>query len=254
MLKTLLDQLDNPQPELRIEALCTLVMLEETQALPTLGQKWKTEQHAEVRSAIAWAGKELTASQQRGYSTSAAIAQAFRLHLAPDPKDIEEKRKLQQIQTNINVQNAKQYGGSDTDRQVGNAVRGAATAGALGIALGSFGGVLAGGMPAAVGSSSNLSDGTTEKPGIGKEPIIPPRPQTMDIKVWLKRLEDPTPQVRSNAIVQLRDFNNLAALGPLAMRFIKDPDPKIREMAQQTGKHIYFAAVYWQEKDAKKTN
>ena len=38
MLKTLLDQLDNPQSELRIEALCILVMLEETQALPVRSQ------------------------------------------------------------------------------------------------------------------------------------------------------------------------------------------------------------------------
>ena len=61
------------------------------------------------------------------------------------------------------------------------------------------------------------------------------------------------PQTRSAAIIQLRDFNNLAALGPLAMKFIKDPDPAIRQAAQQTGKHIYFSALYWQEKDTKKS-
>ncbi len=252
MFKSLLDRLDDPKPESRIEALCTLVMLEETQALPALGQKWRSEQHEEVRQAIAWAGKQLTAAQQRGYTTSAAMAQAFRLHLAPDEKEIEEKRKLQQIQNAVNIQQAKQYGSGETDRQIGNAIRTAATAGALGVAFGLGASAIMGAMPSGLGPSSNMSDGS-EKPAIGKEPIIPPRPQSTEIKIWVKRLDDPNPQIRSSAVVQLRDFNNLAALGPLAMCFIKDPDPAIRAAAQQTGKHIYFSALYWEEKDSKKT-
>lgn len=253
MIPSILNQLDNPQPESRIEALCTLVMLEETQALSVLEQKWKTEQHDEVRRAIAWAGKQLAAARGRGYTTAAALAQTFRLHLVPDEKEIEEKRKLQQIQTSINIQQAKDYGTSETDRQVGNAVKGAATVGALGIAFGLGAGAMLGAMPTGVGPSSSLSDGTTEKPAIGKEAITPPRPQTTDIKLWLKKLDDPNPQTRSSAIVQLRDFNNLAALGPLGMHFVKDPDPAIRQAAQQTAKHIYFSALYWQEKDTKKS-
>ena len=52
MLKTLLDQLRDPSPEARIEALCALVMLEETEALPLLTLMWSTEQHPEVRQAV----------------------------------------------------------------------------------------------------------------------------------------------------------------------------------------------------------
>src|SRR6185295_3872929 len=162
MLPSLMNQLDDARPESRIEALCTLVMLEETQALSVLEQKWKTEQHDEVRRAIAWAGKQLAAARGRGYTTAAALAQTFRLHLVPDEKEIEEKRKLQQIQTSINIQQAKDYGTSETDRQVGNAVKGAATVGALGIAFGLGAGAMLGAMPTGVGPSSSLSDGTTE--------------------------------------------------------------------------------------------
>src|SRR5207248_6749862 len=87
---------------------------------------------------------------------------------------------------------------------------------------------------------------------IGKEPIIPPRPSETNIGPWVKRLADPDPKTRKAAIVQLRDFNNPLSLGPLGTRFVKDPDPALRQAAQQTGKNIYFSALYWQDHDPSK--
>lgn len=247
MLKTLFDQLGDPSPEARIEALCALVMLEETEALPLLTQMWSTETHPEVKQAVGWAGKQIHAAQQRGYTTIEGMAAALRVHLVPDEKDIEEKRKLSQIQTNINVQHAKQYGDDESNRRVGNALKGAAIAGALG-AIGGLGtGAILGAMSPNVGPSTTLGGG--DKPSIGKETIVPPRPSDANIAPWVKRMAEADPKTRRAAIIQLRDFNNPRSLGPLGTRFVKDPDPALKDMAQQTGKQIYFSALYWQDHD-----
>src|SRR5258708_35395705 len=107
MLKILTDQLGSALPQNRIEALCALVMLEETEALTLLTQMWSQESHPEVKQAIGWAGKQIHAAQQRGYTTVEAMAEMFKLHLGPDEKEIEEQRKLAQIRTQINIQQAK---------------------------------------------------------------------------------------------------------------------------------------------------
>ena len=250
MLKTLLDQLRDPSPEARIEALCALVMLEETEALPLLTLMWSTEPHPEVRQAVGWAGKQIHAAQQRGYTTIEGMAAAFRVHLVPDDKDIEEQRKLSQIQTNININQAKQYGSDESGRVVGNALKGAAIAGALGMVGGLGAGAVIGAMAPGIGPSTSLGGG--DKPAIGKEPIIPPRPSETNIAPWIKRLADNDPKTRKAAILQLRDFNNPLSLGPLGTRFVKDLDPALRQAAQQTGKHIYFSALYWQDHDPSK--
>jgi HEAT repeat protein len=236
MLKTLLDQLNNPAPEVRIETLCALVMLEETDALDVLARMWASERHPEVRKAIRWAGTQINAAKQHGYNTSAAMAKAFRLDRVPDEeqrkKDLEEKRLMSKLQTNVNIEQAKKHG-SETDQAVGGAMRRAATVGAIGVAFGMGAGAIAGMMGTAVGASSNLSDGSEEdKPRIGQEPIVPARPSDTNINLWLKRLTDANPKNRVAAIVQLRDFNNTAALGPLGKHFATDPDPSVREAAR----------------------
>jgi hypothetical protein len=257
MLKALLDQLNNPAPEVRIETLCALVMLEETEALDVLARTWASERHPEVRQAIRWAGTQISTAKQRGYTTSAAMAQAFRFDRVPGEeqrqKEIEEKRLLSKLQTNVNIEQTKKYG-SETDQAVRGVVRRAATAGAIGMAFGMGAGAIAGMIGSAVGSSSSLSDGSDEdRPRIGQEPIVPARPGDTNISLSLKRLADANPKNRVAAIIQLRDFNNPAALGPLGKHFATDPDPSVREAAQATGKLIYFSALYWQERGTKRS-
>ncbi len=257
MLKTLLDQLNNSAPEVRIETLCALVMLEETDALDVLARMWASERHPEVRRAIRWAGTQINAAKLRGYTTSAAMAHAFRLDRMPDEeqqkKDLEEKRLLSKLQTNVNIEQTKKHG-SDTDQAIRGVMGRAATAGAIGIAFGMGAGAIAGMMGTAVGSSSSLSDGSEDdKPHIGQEPIVPARPSDTNISLCLKRLADSNPRNRVAAIVQLRDFNNTAALGPLGKHFATDPDPSVREAAQATGKLIYFSALYWQQRGTKRS-
>jgi hypothetical protein len=252
MLDMLLDQLKSPMPEVRIEALCALAMLEEIDALPTLTTMWSTEQHPEVKQVIGWAGKQIHAAQQRGYTTIEGMAEAFRVHLTPDEADKEEQRKLAQIQTQVNIEQTKQHGDQES-RAIGNSLKNAATIGAVGMAFGMGGigmmGAMMSSMTPSIDTSHSLSDGSADKPKIGTQPIVPPRPSDTNIAIWLKKLADPNPSARNTAIVQLRDFNNPKALGPLGTCFAKDPDPAIRQAAQHTGKQLYFSALYWQDHD-----
>jgi hypothetical protein len=253
MLKMLLDQLNAPAHETRIEVLCALVMLEETLALDVLSKMWTTESHPEVKQAISWAGSQINAAKQRGYSTAVEMAQAFRYDLAlANEKEQEEQRKLDQLQTNVGIEQLKQYGGTEDGRQTGDALRRAATAGLMGAAFGISPSSTMMNMATPTGPTmTTLSDGTTSRPQIGKQKIVPPRPTDSNIAMWLKRLTDTDIKMRTGAIIQLRDFNNPTALGPLGMRFATDADPGVRQLAQQTGKMLYFNALYWQEEDLK---
>jgi hypothetical protein len=244
MLKTLLDQLNATVPEARIEILCALVMLEETAALPTLTAMWSRETHPEVKQCVGWAGKQIHAAQQRGYSTVAAMVEQFRLNRLPDQKEIDEERALRQIQTQVNIEQHKagHTGTPSTADMVGKTLRGAALGGALGGLMGvGMGAMLSSTMP----QVNPFTNDSTPAPKIGDKPIVPPMPSTTAITTWLRKLSDVNAQTRQNALVQLRDFNNPAAIAPLGTVFVRDVDPAVRQAAQFTAKTIYFCAVYW---------
>jgi hypothetical protein len=77
------------------------------------------------------------------------------------------------------------------------------------------------------------------------------RPTAADIRSWLSGLRADDRQARLSAIVELCALNNPAALGPLAMQFMNDPDPIVQRAAQRAGQYIYLNALYWQEFDAR---
>src|SRR5581483_316874 len=249
MLTTLLEQLRAAAPEARLQALQTLAMLEETDALSILGEMWKTEQKPELKQAIHQAGQQIHAAKQRGYTTVEGMAAAYRADLSPDEKDIEEKRKLAQIQTSINIEHARKHGGSEESRAMGEFTRRAATTTAIGMAFGLGAGAMMAGLTPAINTAHNLSDGTTEGPGIGKQPIIPPRPSDTNVNLWLKKLDNADAAVRRQALLQLRDLNNPAALNALGARFAIEPEADLRQLIQQIGKDIYFSALFWQDHD-----
>src|SRR5579859_3466582 len=127
MLQSIVNQLNAAESQARIEALYTLAMVEETEALPLLTSLWSRETDAEVKKVLNWAGAQINAARKRGYSTIEAMVEAYRI--APvggqqtpgttsDDKqtteeaflrkmagDIEAQRRLEQIQ--------REYGATD---------------------------------------------------------------------------------------------------------------------------------------------
>jgi len=79
MLTTLLNQLRAATPEARIEALNTVAMLEETDALAVLGEMWKSGPGPEIKQVIDQAGQQIHAARKRGYTTMEGLAEAYRL-------------------------------------------------------------------------------------------------------------------------------------------------------------------------------
>jgi hypothetical protein len=218
MLTMLLEQLKSPLPELRIQALCALTMLEETGVLERLAYLRSGETHPEVREAIAWAETQIRQAQARGYRTETAMAQAFRSGLYTDTT--EQQRLLAQV-------------GGETGRP--DSRSGPASILRV-LRIGFFG--------AAGGTAASRRI-------ISKGGALPPRPTASDVSHCLSRLNDPDPAARAVTIVQLQALNNPAALGALAQQFVNDPDPGVRCLAQHAGKLIYFSALYWEERDAK---
>jgi hypothetical protein len=117
------------------------------------------------------------------------------------------------------------------------------------MAFGLGAGAMMVGLTPSVNTSHSLSDGTTDGPAIGKQPIIPPRPSDTNINMWLKKLDNADAAVRKQALLQLRDFNNPAALGALGARFAVEADGDLKQLVQQIGKAIYFSALFWQDHD-----
>lgn len=62
-------------------------------------------------------------------------------------------------------------------------------------------------------------------------------------RVWVGRLQNPDREIRLEAIRQLELIGGEDVLGPLARVYATDPDPEVRRLAQQAGKHIYYAAI-----------
>ena len=60
------------------------------------------------------------------------------------------------------------------------------------------------------------------------------------IDAWVRRLRDPNPTVRQEAIKQLELIGDPESLGPLASIFALDPDAETRKLAQWAGRSIYY--------------
>jgi hypothetical protein len=262
MLTFIMNLLDSQNPAQRVEALQALALLEETAVLDRLAALWKTEPDAQVKQVIMWAGKQIHAAKERGYSTTEAIIETFRLNATVDRDEDEEQRKLRLLQSHVNITMAKQ----DQPSGVENAVnRGARTAIST-MALGLPGGLLlrlasknsfAGPGPAPSYLSdidyNAAEDPLRDRAERGREPIVPPRPSDTNIAVWVKKLQDPSPDGCISAIKHLSDFNNPASLIPLGKCFAVQTDETVRQTARQIGKTIYYAALYWQQRDSEES-
>ncbi len=238
-LETLLSGLNNPQPAVRLDVVRVLGMLDETRALPPLRARYPQEDDPQVREAITWAGKRLYQAQQAGYTTLDELFRYFRvdheIETAPDINEEEIMRRMQdQFSTDLR----------DMQTRAGRKKLGFALAAGLGGAAAGFNPV---GMafnaiqPGADGAGSNLGG-----PNLVVKRTPATAPSSAPIDVWLKRMQTALkPEQREAAIIELQQLNNPRALPFMAVAFLTDESPKVRQAAQRYGKILYWSAIYW---------
>jgi hypothetical protein len=73
IFEDLLQQLHDPAPTQRIQALQVLALVEETRALDLMLHLYKHDPNSEVRSVAKWAGSAVWRAQQAGHSTEGAL-------------------------------------------------------------------------------------------------------------------------------------------------------------------------------------
>lgn len=242
MLETLLDGLSHAQPAVRLDVARVLGMLDETQALDALRQRYHAEPDPAVRAVIAWAGKRVHDAQQAGYDTLNALYRYFNvdreLTRMVDVTEAETLRQMEQgLDTDLRAQLAEA-----NKRRVGLTL----AAGIGGTMLaGPLGGLAA--VRMAMGPGPDLaSSGFDPRPQPGTQRTPATRPTSDEIGVWVKRLrESLAPAAREQAALELSQINNPAALPHLAAAFALDPADKVRDAAQRAGKILYWSALYW---------
>lgn len=234
-IQVLTQELHNPQPSTRLTIVRVVGMVEETQLLPRLRERFKLETDPDIRAALDWAGKRLYQAHQRGHSTLNAIFSHFNIDReienAPDEKEAE---LMKQMQSNLDRDLLRMQTDAGTKK--------------VGLAAGA---ALAGGIIGAT-TAAISTDAASSNLGAGKEFLsgsrIPaPIPATSDIKIWTKRLrEDANPDLRKKAAIELGNLNNPSALPYLALSFTADTVADVRNTAERFGKILYWSAVYWQ--------
>ncbi len=212
-----------------------LGMLDETRALEPLRERYHQETDENVREAIAWAGKRLFQARQAGYSTIDEIFQFFGIiKEIENTPDEEEAKLMQQMERTLqhDLLSIREKGARG---KVGWAIGVGAVAG-IGAGLGAM---------MSVGAES-ASSSMENRPHIGTTRTPATAPTDSDITIWLRRLQESDQEaMREQAILQLAELNNPRALPHLAVAFINDPSPQIRQAAQRYGKILYWRATYW---------
>lgn len=73
----------------------------------------------------------------------------------------------------------------------------------------------------------------------------PEQPTQADIQKPVDALRSDDRVTRSQAMARLFELKNMAALPHLVNVFLHDPDPTLREQAQNTAKYLYWHAISW---------
>ncbi|HLY25120.1 MAG TPA: hypothetical protein VKQ72_02195 [Aggregatilineales bacterium] len=212
MLKGLPDRLQSPDPQIRVETLCALVMVLETEALDILRKLYDSEQVPQVKEVVQWAGRQILAASQQGYSTTAAMRFAYHL-------DLTDQGVTQDDLDQLRLEAALYHTSTPSSK-------------------------------AELDGLKSVEQLFEEERVKRQQPVIPPKPTDTNIAAWLKKLDSPDAQTRLTAVRHLEDFNNPAALGPLGWAFARDTNTQVRQKAQHSGQQIYYAALYWQDSPA----
>jgi hypothetical protein len=248
MLQLLVDQLQHSDKQLLLDALYTLAMVMETEAIPLVTQLLQTESEFETQQTMRWVLEQLSAAHHQGYSTAAVMEQLYPRN-APDEKTAETEEKLKKVEAEMqqSQQRAKAKQHDSSGGLAETAIIGAASLAATGgrLLLVTLNSPSSGYNPELRGLQL-VRQVIAQENGEIKRAVVPPRPANTDIKVWLRKLTAPEAKTRLSAIRNLGDFNNLRALGPLGRIFAHDPEMELRQTAQRIGIQMYLAALYWQ--------
>lgn len=243
-LEALLQGVNAPNPETRLSVVQVLGMVDETRAFDVLRNRFAGETDPGVKSAIQWAGRKIQHAIQSGYSTVNEIFRYFGIDREianlVDPREAELLRRMQNSMENAMIKSTIESAG----RKVGNAA-------AIGLGATLLAGPLVGGvvMSGAMAASSDLASSNIGpvRDQLSDKRTPPPRPADVNISIWVKRMrEDPSPQQRKDVAIELANFNNPQALPSLATTLLNDPDPGVRQAAEQFGKVLYWKMIYWE--------
>ncbi|GAB4572086.1 MAG: hypothetical protein Kow0077_10520 [Anaerolineae bacterium] len=245
-IEYLIANLQNPQPQVRMDVVRVLGMVEETLALDALRKRYEEESLPDLKQTVLWAGRRIYAAQQRGFNTHDHVLHYFGVvREVEQMEDETEAELLKRMEQELHLEMIRRQ--RDATRTKNNMTAGvlAATA-ALGMAGLPVGGVSPGSLlqAGAEVASSNLG---VNRPQIGRQRTPAMRPTNTDITVWLKKLANSADRKACiDACRQLVELNNPAALPHLARVFVSTDDPEIRQAAEEAGKRLYWNSIYWQ--------
>lgn len=77
-------RLRDPNPQIRVETLRILAMVEETRALDAIRWIYRNDPEEGVRQVADWAGRAIWAAEKRGHSTQKAVQEMFSQPLSPE--------------------------------------------------------------------------------------------------------------------------------------------------------------------------
>jgi len=241
IVDNLIANLKNPQPAVRLDIVRVLGMVEETQALDPLRERYREETNPALKEALLWAGRRIYAARQNGFSTVEAIFQRFGVYHELERQEEEsEAGLLKKLDDNLRLEMVRRQ--RDASQKKTNM---AMAAGLAGTVLGGMGTTAMTSMlqAGAEVASSNLE----ARPVIGSSRAPAIKPTSAGISRWVMRLrEGDDAPMRKTAAHELFTLNNPAALPHLAHAFLTDPAPEVREAAERAGKLLYWNTVYWE--------
>jgi hypothetical protein len=217
---SLIKQLDNPKPSIRIAALHIFNLVDEVRALDAISARVPLESDARVEAVLKQVGRSLNKLKREGYDTIEALCQHFNVYSEIlSYADIAEIRRIQDM--------------AKDKTKIQDSVDKAAAV------------LLAGKVVGAMPMTDSLSELTQNF----SRRTRATRPTKEDFSRWLPLLKDPNPEERRQMLIHIANRNNPLALQYFAQVWVTDSETPVRETAKRFGKLLYWNTIYAQMED-----